>query len=79
VTDPMYTRSDVSAALSAGADVILDELDSGERDRDLITLIINAAMSCLDNPHEETSFDQVAYDTNVEHPDSVRAWWSHSS
>lgn len=69
-----YTRSDIMAALHAGVRLVVRELVLGERDRDLIRLVDNAAEMCLDNPG--ASFDQMVRDTYDYQPDEVREWWS---
>lgn len=69
-----YTLPDITTALHAGADLIQSELDLGERDEDLIGLVVEAALSCLDDP--DTSLDHVVRDTYDYPPDEVRGWWS---
>ncbi|OLF13489.1 hypothetical protein [Actinophytocola xanthii] len=74
MTDTQYTPSAISAAVHAGADLVQDELDLGERDQDLIHLIVNAATMHLDNP--DVSFDDVVRATFDRPPAAVRGWWS---
>lgn len=69
-----YTREQVSEAVNAGADLVRDGLDAGDRDIDLINLIVNAALTLLGEPG--LSLDDVirrCYDTD---PAEVRGWWS---
>ncbi|WP_205327050.1 hypothetical protein [Glycomyces sp. YM15] len=69
-----YTRDQVSTAVNAGADTIKDALELGERDADLINLIVNAALTCLDRP--DASFDDVVNENYGETtPEDVRGWW----
>jgi hypothetical protein len=74
MTDPQYPHSAISAAVHAGAELVQDELDLGERDQDLIHLIVSAAMMHLDNP--EVSFDDVVRAAFDRLPGAVRGWWS---
>lgn len=69
-----YSREQVSEAVNAGADLVRDDLDVDGRDVDLINLIVNAALTLLDEPG--LSLDDVikrCYDTE---PAEVRGWWS---
>ncbi|OKH95406.1 hypothetical protein [Streptomyces uncialis] len=68
-----YTRADISKAVNGGADLVHDELGLGERDYDLLGLIVNAAMAVLDQPG--TSLDDVIRDSYKEEPEEVRGWW----
>jgi hypothetical protein len=67
-----HARAEVAIAVNAGVDLILDGFDCGERDSDLIGLVVNAAMTLLDNP-SATLGDVLAgsYDS----PEEVRSWW----
>ncbi|QLE71132.1 hypothetical protein FGW37_05505 [Streptomyces rectiverticillatus] len=69
-----YTRDAVSTAVNAAADMVRDELSAGERDIDLINMIVNATLTLLDRPN--VSLDGVIgenYDTS---PEEVRSWWN---
>jgi hypothetical protein len=68
-----YTPEQVATAVNAGADVVKDALDVGERDTDLINLVVNAALVCLKQP--EADFDDVVKANYTETPDEVRGWW----
>ena len=68
-----FTREQLSRAVNDGAELVLDALLLGERDEDLITLVVNAALSKLDNP--EVDLDAVIQDHYSEDP---RGWWDFS-
>lgn len=62
---------------NAGADLVIDALDLGDRDTDLINLVVNAACHVSEQP--EASFDAMVrakYDTD---PNEVRDWWDEWS
>jgi hypothetical protein len=72
----IYSREQVEQAVNAGADLVRDDLPAGERDTDLINLVVNAALTLLDNPG--LSLDQVmdgSYDGGAA---EVRSWWDWS-
>ena len=69
------TRDQVSQAVNDGAELVIhdDGLQVGERETDLINLVVNAAMTLLDKPG--TTLDQVM-DSNYEGGAArVRSWW----
>lgn len=68
-----YTRDQVAAAVNAGADCIRDALDVGDRDTDLINLVVNAALTFLDQP--EADFDAVVGANYEASAREVRGWW----
>jgi hypothetical protein len=68
-----YTRNRVSESVNAGADIIRDALSLGDRDGALINLVVNAALTCLDEP--DADFDDVVNANHAESPDQVRDWW----
>ena len=55
-----FTRDEVSTAVNAGVQLALDdnELSLSDRDYDLVNLIVNAALSMLDDP-PPASLDEV--------------------
>lgn len=69
----VYGRERVSEAVNEGADTILDALDLGERDRDLVNLAVNAGLECLDRPG--ATFEEVVEANFTESPDEIRGWW----
>lgn len=69
-----YTQQDVSRAVNAGADTVMDALDLGERDRDVVNLVVNAALAELERPG--VTFDAVIGANFAETPQQVREWWS---
>lgn len=57
-TEPTYTRAELTAALNAGANLVIDHItgeygESSEsiRDASVIDLVVNAAIYRLDHPH----------------------------
>ncbi|OZM70738.1 hypothetical protein CFN78_24040 [Amycolatopsis antarctica] len=74
---PRFTRDQVSRAVNDGADLVIDEVTTSDRDDDLINLVVNAALTRLNNPTAD--LEQVVtecYDTG---PSDVRSWWSNWS
>lgn len=69
-----YTREQVSEAVNVGADLVRDDLDVGDRDIDLINLVVNAALTLLDEP--SLSLDDVIKRCYDAEPAEVRGWWS---
>lgn len=72
-----YTREQVSTAVNAAADLVRDSLDLSDRDGDLVNLIVNAALTLLDEPG--LSLDdaiRLCYETD---PAEVRDWCSEGS
>jgi hypothetical protein len=69
-----YTREQVSEAVNAGADLVRDDLDLGDCDTDLINLLVNAALTLLDEPG--LSLDDVIRRCYETEPAEVRGWWS---
>lgn len=65
----------VQHAVNAGADLILGELDLGDRDNDLINLVVNAAVYLVENP--DGSFEDMISENWGEETsaDDVRGWW----
>lgn len=70
-----WTRDEVGKAMNAGADLVLDDFDSGDRDRDFANAIVNAAMGVLDNP--EVTMTEVIKESYSDPPDEVRSWWTN--
>lgn len=68
-----FTREQISRAVNAGAELVVAALLLGERDEDLIDLVVNAALSKLDNP--EVDLDAVVHEHYSEDP---RGWWDFS-
>ena len=68
-----FTREQISRAVNAGAELVLDSLLLGERDEDLIDLVVNAALSKLDNP--EVDLDAVVQE---HYSEDLRGWWDFS-
>ncbi|EHR52353.1 hypothetical protein SacmaDRAFT_4160 [Saccharomonospora marina XMU15] len=71
---PHFTRDQVSRAVNDGADLVIDEVATRDRDDDLINLVVNAALTRLDNPTAD--LDQVITECYDTEPSEVRSWWS---
>ncbi|MFJ6183747.1 hypothetical protein [Streptomyces sp. NPDC092295] len=69
-----YSRDEVDLALNAGADLVIDGLDLGERDGDLKGLIISAVLTVLDAPRVD-DLDEVLRRNYTTPPEEVRDWW----
>jgi hypothetical protein len=72
VSEP-YTRDDVEVAVNAGADLVMEDLSLGDRDYDLINLVVNAIMVRLEDA--EASLDDVIRENYGDSPEEVRGWW----
>lgn len=69
-----YTLEQVSKAVNAGADLVQDGLGlTGDRDWDLINLLVNAAIVKLEN--ESADLDDVIRECFEADPEEVRGWW----
>ena len=69
-----YEHDHVTNAINAGADTIRDALDLGERDTDLVNLVVNAAVTSLEQPG--STFDDIVNANYTDDtPDDVRGWW----
>ncbi|WKK22999.1 hypothetical protein QZH56_30315 [Streptomyces olivoreticuli] len=68
-----YTREQISHAINGGADLVTDGLGNGEHDTDLISLVVNAALSLLDDPG--LSLDDVMERNYEGGAEEVRSWW----
>jgi hypothetical protein len=71
----LFTRDQVSTAMNAGADLVRDDpgLQLGDLEIDVINLVINAAMTQLDNP--TVSLDEVMNENYDGGATEVRSWW----
>ncbi|MFJ8041228.1 hypothetical protein ACIRBX_12050 [Kitasatospora sp. NPDC096147] len=68
------TRDSISDVLNLAADTIQNELDLGDRDGDLMNLLVNAAMTLLDDPF--AGLEDVANRCYGEELKTVRGWIS---
>lgn len=74
-----YSYDQVSRAANDGADLVTGGLDLGERDTDLINVVVNATLSLLQHP--EMSLDDVLnanWEPDDDHEtaaEMVRSWW----
>lgn len=71
--DTSYTRDRITTAVNAGADLVMDNLELGDRDRDLLNLVVNAALSLLDAP--AMTLDDVIEENYETSPSELRGWW----
>ena len=70
-----YTYEQVSTAVNAGADLVTDGLAGlGDMERDLVNLVVNAALTVLEQPRVRT-FDGVVRRCYSDSPREVRRWW----
>jgi hypothetical protein len=68
-----YTHRQVSDAVTAGVDLVHDELDLGERDQDLLNLAVNAIMTQLADASAD--LDDVIRENYNDDSVDVRQWW----
>lgn len=73
MTDQHFPRAALSTALNSSADMLERELLLGERDQDLINLMVNATLARLDDP--AVPFEDMVSE-NFSLPREVRGWWS---
>jgi hypothetical protein len=69
-----HTLANVEKALVTAEDLLVQGLDLGERDVDLIGLLQNAVLTALED--SATSLDDVIRTHYSETPDQIREWWS---
>ncbi|MFD0407273.1 hypothetical protein [Kitasatospora sp. NPDC127116] len=69
-----YTRDAVSTAITDAADLVCEELNGGERDSDLLSVVVNAALTLLDNPN--VSFREIIEECYSIEEKELRSWWS---
>ncbi|MDP9611562.1 hypothetical protein [Streptomyces demainii] len=85
MSDTTYTRDQVADAVNAGAGLVLDGgLNLGERDEDVINLIVNAALAVLDMPGATGEDPKITLDEVMDQnydggAAEVRSWWSNWS
>ncbi len=75
MSDRQYSLTEISEAVNKGADLVLDDIAPSEYDRDLVNLVVNAAMAMLDNP--AATLDEVITENYSESPETVRSWHSN--
>jgi hypothetical protein len=76
-TDMATGDNSFDDALVAAENLLVNALDLGERDVDLIGLFQNAMATIRNNP--EATFNQVIADHYTESAETVRGWWSRWS
>ncbi|MFK4187261.1 hypothetical protein ACI2L4_25105 [Streptomyces sparsogenes] len=84
MSDTTYTRDQVADAVNAGAGLVLDGLNLGERDEDVINLVVNAALAVLDTPgatgeDPKITLDDVMNQNYDGGAKEVRSWWCNWS
>lgn len=72
-----YTTDQVSQATGEAADLVKAELGLGDRDSDLIDLVINAVRTRLDRPNAD--FAEIVAQHYSESADEIREWWTNWS
>ncbi|MFD8597728.1 hypothetical protein ACFV1L_22260 [Kitasatospora sp. NPDC059646] len=70
------TRDEFMTLVNGAADLVLDALDLGERDNDLINLVVNATGAMIDNP--DVTFDEMVIEQYSATPEELRGWWDWS-
>ncbi|RGD62442.1 hypothetical protein DR950_36010 [Kitasatospora xanthocidica] len=68
-----YTRSAISKSINDAADLVIEELNGGERDADLVSAVVNAALTMLDDP--DASFRQIVEENYDIEESELRSWW----
>ncbi|MFE0775707.1 hypothetical protein [Streptomyces sp. NPDC058861] len=66
-----YTYKQVRKAMNHGADMVMEEV-GGDRDTDLVNLVVNAALALLDDPSMDID---AVIEASYEDPDEVRTWF----
>ncbi|MGW7434701.1 hypothetical protein [Streptomyces sp. NPDC054849] len=69
-----FSLRELTTAANGGADLVLDGLDLGDRDRDLINLVVNAIVTVAEDPQVD-DLDSVIETNYDESPEDVRNWW----
>ncbi|MET8703667.1 hypothetical protein ABZW10_33170 [Kitasatospora sp. NPDC004723] len=72
------TRDEFMTLVNEAADLVLAELDLGDRDLDLLNLVVNTAGYLIDNPDAEADLDAVITDQYGIEPEELRGWWDWS-
>ncbi|MEU3690520.1 hypothetical protein [Streptomyces narbonensis] len=71
----MLTLERVERLVNEGADIVLTELDLGDRDRDLLGLVVCASIHLLREGRDSAHLDEVIRAQYEASPDEVRDWW----
>ncbi|MCG8926635.1 hypothetical protein [Lentzea sp. CC55] len=72
-----YTLDQVRDAVNNGSDLVRTALDLGDRDDDLLNLVVNAVMSVLEDPN--TDLDSAIEENYQLDPSVVLSWWNNWS
>jgi len=60
-------------AVNAAADLVHDGLGLGDRDMDVLNLVVNATATLIDNP--DATLDDVITEQYSTDPEELRGWW----
>ncbi|MEU5299741.1 hypothetical protein ACH4YO_07995 [Streptomyces noursei] len=71
----MLTLERVERLVNEGADIVLDELDLGDRDRDLLGLAVVSMIHLLREDKDSVELDEVIKGRYEASPAEVRNWW----
>ncbi|MEV0443867.1 hypothetical protein AB0I84_02000 [Streptomyces spectabilis] len=71
----MLTLDRVEDLVNYGADIVLDGLDLGDRDSDLLGLAVVSMMHLLREDKSGAELDDVIRAHYESTPDEVRDWW----
>ncbi|MBT2383846.1 hypothetical protein [Streptomyces sp. ISL-11] len=71
-----YTIEQVREAINRGADLVLENLSLGEPEEDAINLVVNAAISSLEDP--TVDIERVAQEQYQVPFSEIATWWSWS-
>ncbi|KPC89288.1 hypothetical protein [Streptomyces sp. STCH 565 A] len=69
-----FSLDDIRFAVNQGADLVQEGLDLGDRDSDLINLVVNAIVTVAEDPDVD-GLDTVIETQYGESPEEVRGWW----
>ncbi|MFF4927420.1 hypothetical protein ACFY2H_00645 [Streptomyces griseofuscus] len=71
----MLTLERIEELVNSGADIVLDELDLGDRDRDLLGLAVVSMIHLLREDKSGAELDDVIRCHYEDTPQQVRGWW----
>ncbi|MFE7463082.1 hypothetical protein ACFU6R_03120 [Streptomyces sp. NPDC057499] len=69
-----FSLADVAHVANQGADLVVGGPDLGDRDGDLINLVVNAIVTAAQDPQvaDLDAAIEAQYETS---PEEVRSWW----
>jgi hypothetical protein len=71
-TAGLFTRDEVSTAVNNGVDLVSGGVGLSDSGQDLLNLVVNAAMSALDDP--AVTLDVAIASSYDEDPETVKGW-----